>query len=93
MSHGKNKFVKAVNQDSEPNVTPFSKGMKELFGKGHRYDAAGLTPEERLKERQSLAVKEIVIKIRSCWIGNWQMPQNSEASSIRRCLTAELFLG
>lgn len=39
--------------------------MKEFFANECRYDEAGLSPEERLRERQSLATKEIVIRIRS----------------------------
>ena len=65
MSHSNNKFVKAANQGGEPNAALFSNDFKELFAREHRYDEAGLTPEERLKERQSLETKEIVIRIRS----------------------------
>ena len=65
MSHNNNKFVKAANQGGEPNTALFVDDFKELFSREHRYDEAGLTPEERLKERQSLETKEIVIRIRS----------------------------
>ena len=65
MSHSNNKFVKAANQGGELNAALFSNDFKELFAREHRYDEAGLTPEERLKERQSLETKEIVIRIRS----------------------------
>ena len=30
-----------------------------------KYDDAGLTPKERLRERQSLATKELLIELRS----------------------------
>lgn len=65
MSHNNNKFVKAANQGGEPNAALFSSDIKELFSRERKYDEAGLTPEERLKERQSLETKEIVIRIRS----------------------------
>ena len=65
MSHARNKFVKAVNQGGEQNAVSFSDDMKELFEKERRYNEAGLTPAERLKERQGLATKEIIIRIRS----------------------------
>lgn len=65
MSHAKNKFVKAANQRGESDTTLFSKEMKELFEfeKEYCYDESGFTKEERFKERQSLAIKEIVIRI------------------------------
>ena len=65
MSHARNKFVKAANQGGEPNAASFSDDMKELFEKERSYNEAGLTPAERLKERQGLATKEIIIRIRS----------------------------
>ena len=65
MSHARNKFVKAANQGGEGNAVSFSDDMKELFEKERRYNEAGLTPAERLKERQGLATKEIIIRIRS----------------------------
>lgn len=39
--------------------------LKAFFSNERKYDEAGLTPDRRLKERQSLATKEIVIRIRS----------------------------
>lgn len=65
MSHANNKFVKAANQGGEPGAVLFVNDFKEFFIREHRFDEAGLTPEERLKERQSLESKEIVIRIRS----------------------------
>ena len=65
MSHARNKFVKAANQGGEPNAAPFSDDMKWLFDKERRYNEAGLTPAEKLKERQGLATKEVIIRIRS----------------------------
>ncbi len=65
MSHSNNKFVKAANQGGEANAVLFSDDLKELFSLEHRYDEANLTIEERLKARQSLETKEIVIRIRS----------------------------
>ena len=65
MSHNNNKFVKAANQGGEPNAVLFSNDFGELFSREHKYNELGLTPEERLRERQSLETKEIVIRIRS----------------------------
>ena len=65
MAHARNKFVKAANQGGEANAALFVEDMKELFAKERQYDKAGLSPGERLKERQGLATKEVVIRIRS----------------------------
>ena len=65
MSHANNKFVKAGNQGSEPVAIRFSNLLKRFFSKEHVYDEAGLTPEERLRERQSLETKELLIGLRS----------------------------
>ena len=65
MSHAKNKFVKASNQGSEPTAGRFSEILKEFFMRERKYDDAGLTPKERLRERQSLETKELLIELRS----------------------------
>ena len=65
LSHADNKFVKAANQGGEPNAALFSNDLKEFFSRERIYDEAGLTPEGRLAERQSLETKEIVIRLRS----------------------------
>ncbi len=65
MSHAKNKFVKAGNQGGEPVAGRFSTLLKRFFSKEHIYDDAGLTPEESLRERQSLETKELLIELRS----------------------------
>ena len=65
MSYANNKFVKAGNQGGEPLAERFSKLLKWFFSKEHIYDEAGLTPEERLRERQSLETKEHLIELRS----------------------------
>jgi len=65
LSHADNKFVKAANQGGEPNAVLFSNDLKEFFSRERIYDEAGLTPEGRLAERQSLETKEIVIRVRS----------------------------
>ena len=65
MSHANNKFVKAGNQGGEPVAVRFSNFLKRFFSKEHVYDEAGLTPEERLRERQSLETKELLIELRS----------------------------
>ena len=65
MAHARNKFVKAANQGGESNAALFVEDMKELFYKECQYDKAGLSPGDRLKERQGLPTKEVVIRIRS----------------------------
>lgn len=65
----------------------FSNAMKELFEKEHHYDEAGLTPEERLKERQGLATKEIVIRIHSMLDRELANVRSTEACTIRKRLT------
>ena len=65
MAHARNKFVKAANQGGEANAALFVDDMKELFYKERQYDKAGLSPGERLRERQGLATKEVVIRMRS----------------------------
>jgi len=63
--HAKNKFVKASNQGGEPTAGRFSDILKEFFMRERKYDDAGFTPEERLRERQSLETKELLIELRS----------------------------
>lgn len=65
MSHVRNKFVKAFNQGGEPNAEHFLEDLKELYAKERHYEESGLTPDERLRERQSLSTQEVVIRIRS----------------------------
>ena len=65
MSHANNKFVKAGNQGGEPVAERFSNLLKWFFSKEHIYDEAGLTPKERLRERQSLETKAHLIELRS----------------------------
>ena len=65
MSHAKNKFVKASNQGGEPTAERFSNILKEFFMRERKCDEAGLTPEERSRERQSLETKELLIELRS----------------------------
>lgn len=62
LSHLKNKFVRAVNQGHEAEAESFVEDIKELFEKERGYTDAGLTPGERLRERQGLATREIVIR-------------------------------
>ena len=65
MSHAKNKFVKASNQGGEPAAERFSNILKEFFMRERKYDDAGFTPGERLRERQSLETKGLLIELRS----------------------------
>ena len=79
MSHMNNKFVKAGNQGGEPVAERFSKLLKWFFSKEHIYDEAGLAPEERLRERQSLETKEHLIELRS--LLESELSKNSEFRS------------
>ena len=79
MSHMNNKFVKAANQGGEPMAERFSNLLKWFFWKEHIYDEAGLTPEERLRERQSLETKEHLIELRS--LLESELSKNSEFRS------------
>ena len=79
MSHMNNKFVKAANQGGEAVAECFSKLLKWFFSKEHIYDEAGLTPEERLRERQSLETKEHLIELRS--LLESELSKNSEFRS------------
>lgn len=65
LSHTYNKFVKTVNQGNESGAVFFVSDLGEFFANDCRYNEADLTPEQRLRERQSLATKEILIRIRS----------------------------
>ena len=65
MSHAKNKFVKAYNQCGEPAAERFSNILKEFFMRERKCNDAGFTPEERLRERQSLETKGLLIELRS----------------------------
>ena len=65
MSHAKNKFVKASNQGGEPTAERFSNILREFFMRERKCDDAGFTPEERLRERQSLETKGLLIELRS----------------------------
>ena len=63
MSHAKNKFVKASNQGGEPTAERFSNILKEFFMRECKY--AGFTPKKRLRERQSLETKGLLIELHS----------------------------
>ena len=65
MSHAKNKFVKASNQGGEPTAERFSNILREFFMRERKCDDVGFTPEERLRERQSLETKGLLIELRS----------------------------
>ena len=65
MSHAKSKFVKASNQGGEPAAELFSNILRKFFMRERKCDAAGFTQEERLRERQSLETKALLIELRS----------------------------
>ena len=78
MSHAKNKFVKASNQGGEPAAERFSNILKEFFMKERKCDDAGFTSKERLRERQSLETKELLIELRRLFS---EMSKDSEFRS------------
>ena len=49
----------------EPTAERFSEILKEFFMRERKYDDAGFTSKERLRERQGLATKELLIELRS----------------------------
>lgn len=53
--------------------------LKELYANERRYDEAGLTSEERLRERQGLMTKEILIRI--CGRLDCEMSKDSDFRS------------
>lgn len=63
MSYANNKFVKAADQGGRTDSRTCFKPFN-------------LTPEKRLRERQSLETKELLIVLRSLWIVNCQRIQN-----------------
>lgn len=86
ISHAKNKFVKASNQGSEPNAERFSEFLKEFFMEERKYDDAGLTPKERLRERQSLETKELLIELRSLFDSELSRDSEFRSRIIRKLL-------
>lgn len=76
MSHAKTKFVKAFNQGGEPVTKCFSNILKEFFMIKRKCDDAGFTPEERLRERQSLETKELLIEL--CSLLDSELSKDSE---------------
>ena len=79
MSHARNRFVKAANQGGEPAAERFSNILKDFFMRERKCDDAGFTPEERLRERQSLETKELLIELRS--LLDSEMSKDSEFRS------------
>ena len=84
MSHANNKVVKAVNQGGEPTAERFSNILKAFFVRERSYDDAGFTLEERLRERQSLETKELLIELRN--LLDSELSKNSEVSIIQKLL-------
>ena len=91
MSHANNKFVKAVNQGGEPTAERFSNILKAFFVRERSYDDAGFTLEERLRERQSLETKELLIELRN--LLDSELSKNSEVSIIQKLLIIGIELG
>ena len=83
MAHARNKFVKASNQGGEPAAERFCNILKEFFMRERKCDDA-VTPEERLRERQSLETKGLLIELRS--LLDSELSKDSEAGIIRKPL-------
>ena len=86
MSHAKNKFVKASNQSGEPTSERFSEILKEFFMRERKYDDAGFTSKERLRERQGLATKELLIELRSLLDSEQSKDSESRSQYYREAL-------
>ena len=65
MAHSKAKFARAVNPGGDLEALPFHDDMSLFYKLEDRYDAEGLSPEERGLRRQSLETKAIMIRLRS----------------------------
>ena len=79
MSHSAKKFVKVANQGGEPAAESYSNHFNWFFSKEHIYDEAGLTPEERLRERQSLEMRRRLIEL--CGLLDSELSKESEYKS------------
>ena len=86
MSHAKNKFVKASNQGGEPTAERFSEILKVFFMRERKYDDAGFTSKERLRERQSLETKELLIELRSLLDSEQSKDSESRSQYYREAL-------
>lgn len=65
MAHAMAKFAKAANPGGDKAALPFWDDMQLFYKLEDSYDADGISREERRKRRQSLATKEILIRLRS----------------------------
>lgn len=64
MAHTKAKFEKAFNEAHDENARPFIECIKYFYDSEKKYDADGLTDEERGWRRQSLETKSVLIRLR-----------------------------
>ena len=65
LAHARAKFVKASEQAGDRNADIFIKYMEDLYNLERQYTKAGLTDEERGRQRQSLETKGILINLRT----------------------------
>ena len=64
MAHWKAKLDKTLEQAGDIRALPFLSGVDFYYKRERKYDAEGLTPEERGKRRQDLESKEMLITLR-----------------------------
>ena len=65
LAHARAKFVKASEQAGDKNADIFIKYIEDLYNLERQYTKAGLTDEERGRQRQSLETKGILINLRT----------------------------
>ena len=65
MAHAMAKFAKAANPGGDKAALPFWDDLQLFYKLEERYDEEGISPEERVRRRQSLETKEIMIRLRS----------------------------
>ena len=66
----KDRFIQYLTEQhqesGEPIAERFPNLFKRFFSKKYIYDEAGFTPKERLRERQSLKTKVLLMKCAAC---------------------------
>lgn len=65
LAHVRVKYVKAADQGGDKIALTFTDSLDFFFRKERDYGKENLTPEERGKRRQSLEVKEELIRLRT----------------------------
>lgn len=65
LAHLRAKLAKASEQGGDKTALVFSDDLDFFFRKEREYNKEGITPEERGSRRQSLEMKEVLIRLRS----------------------------